>query len=355
MTRETKIGLLVGLAFIIVIGILLSEHLTTASEPPTAALAQAGGNVRQGMATPGGVSAAGEAGLAGGPVGGPVGGEWVRSSGGGQTGEAGPIPTRSDLSPAGPGPVTILGPVTRSGEGREGNSDFAAGGEAGPVVSRVPAGGSRASANLPADLRAAAARYGESLVPVASIPVSARASSDVTGPDGSRGSLNSAASASDADARQPATSAREYTAKPGDTLSRIASLLPGGNSRANRDAIARLNPSLQKDPNRVIAGRTYLLPASAMDASTAVASARPAPGSSGARRPAADAPRRTRPAEVYVVQPGDNLTRIAISQLGSAEALPLLRELNKDLLNGSDMIRPDMKLKLPPREVARGE
>ena len=35
MTRETKIGLLVGLAFIIVIGILLSDHMTSTTQPPT--------------------------------------------------------------------------------------------------------------------------------------------------------------------------------------------------------------------------------------------------------------------------------------------------------------------------------
>src|SRR5687767_9301305 len=38
MTRETKIGLLVGLAFIIVIGILLSDHFTSATQPHQAAL-----------------------------------------------------------------------------------------------------------------------------------------------------------------------------------------------------------------------------------------------------------------------------------------------------------------------------
>ena len=42
MTRETKIGLLVGLAFIIVIGILLSDHLTRSTEPPQATLAGRG-------------------------------------------------------------------------------------------------------------------------------------------------------------------------------------------------------------------------------------------------------------------------------------------------------------------------
>ena len=36
MTRETKIGMLVGLAFIIVIGILLSDHMTSTTEPQRA-------------------------------------------------------------------------------------------------------------------------------------------------------------------------------------------------------------------------------------------------------------------------------------------------------------------------------
>src|SRR5688500_17572466 len=57
MTRETKIGLLVGLAFIIVIGILLSDHLTSATEPQQAQLAQVAGNVRNGVAVPGGAQA----------------------------------------------------------------------------------------------------------------------------------------------------------------------------------------------------------------------------------------------------------------------------------------------------------
>src|SRR3954452_22329215 len=57
MTRETKIGLLVGLAFIIVIGILLSDHLTSSTEPPLATLVGAGANVRQTTTVPGGTQA----------------------------------------------------------------------------------------------------------------------------------------------------------------------------------------------------------------------------------------------------------------------------------------------------------
>src|SRR5690348_1069833 len=52
MTRATKIGLLVGLAFIIVIGILLSDHLTPPGELPAAQLTHVGDNVRSASAVP---------------------------------------------------------------------------------------------------------------------------------------------------------------------------------------------------------------------------------------------------------------------------------------------------------------
>ena len=50
MTRETKIGLLVGLAFIIVIGILLSDY--NRNEPQAAALNAVAGDVQKGGNTP---------------------------------------------------------------------------------------------------------------------------------------------------------------------------------------------------------------------------------------------------------------------------------------------------------------
>jgi hypothetical protein len=53
MTRETKIGLLVGLAFIIVVGILLSDYLRSTGEPPQAALANAASAVRDAINSPG--------------------------------------------------------------------------------------------------------------------------------------------------------------------------------------------------------------------------------------------------------------------------------------------------------------
>src|SRR5688500_1386023 len=58
MTRETKIGLLVGLAFIIVIGILLSDHMATTTEPTQAVLDTAASRAREAIVVPGGERAA---------------------------------------------------------------------------------------------------------------------------------------------------------------------------------------------------------------------------------------------------------------------------------------------------------
>src|SRR5579859_7993324 len=52
MTRETKIGLLVGLAFIIVIGILLSDHINAAGDPLRADITKIDGVVKEGVNTP---------------------------------------------------------------------------------------------------------------------------------------------------------------------------------------------------------------------------------------------------------------------------------------------------------------
>src|SRR5947208_2345416 len=52
MTRETKIGLLVGLAFIIIVGILLGDSVRHATDVPPAPLPGVGANVRTAVVTP---------------------------------------------------------------------------------------------------------------------------------------------------------------------------------------------------------------------------------------------------------------------------------------------------------------
>lgn len=53
MTREAKISLLIGLAFIIVIGMLLADHMAGSMRPPQAALTQSMGSVEASVGSPG--------------------------------------------------------------------------------------------------------------------------------------------------------------------------------------------------------------------------------------------------------------------------------------------------------------
>ena len=42
-------------------------------------------------------------------------------------------------------------------------------------------------------------------------------------------------------------------------------------------------------------------------------------------------------------------------QLGNADAVPAIMDLNKETLKGKDVIRPNMKLRLPAKPIASAE
>jgi nucleoid-associated protein YgaU len=52
----------------------------------------------------------------------------------------------------------------------------------------------------------------------------------------------------------------EYVVVKGDTLSKLASRKLGANTKANRDAIIALNPTLKQNPDLLIVGKVYRLP-----------------------------------------------------------------------------------------------
>jgi hypothetical protein len=52
-----------------------------------------------------------------------------------------------------------------------------------------------------------------------------------------------------------------YTARTGDSVSKLAEILLGSDTQVNRDAIINNNASLKSDPDRVVAGQTYWIPA----------------------------------------------------------------------------------------------
>jgi nucleoid-associated protein YgaU len=150
------------------------------------------------------------------------------------------------------------------------------------------------------------------------------------------------------------TAGKQYKAEEGDSVSSMARKFLGANTKANRDAIVAANPSLQQNPDRIISGRTYLIP-NAVDGATAQQAPAPAPA-------VAEKTTQTAPADsssntgagdnVYVVKAGDNLSKIAVMQCGNGAAVTAIKDLNKDLLKDSDTIQVGMKLRLPSKPLA---
>jgi nucleoid-associated protein YgaU len=356
MTRETKIGLLVGLAFIIVIGILLSDHLTSATEPQQAQLAQVAGNVRNGVAVPGGAQQQ----QAAPPI----------------TQVAAPanvipqqtVPTKEELAPKQP-PVEIVkigGPAATAPQPQPTNTQVA---EAAKPQATPEPPITVVDATSPTPVKV----VDPSTNPLARVAEAFKEQLVAVGPDGlpqpARLEPQPTKPVIAAAALPPG--ARQYKAGPGDSVSRLAAKFLGADTKTNRDAILACNPTLQKNPNIIVMGRTYVIPAapsaSAAPADPAKAQAAPiitpavetvqapvapivpATPATPAPAPVADADADTRGESFYVVKAGDSLTKIAVEQLGSAAGVPAIVDLNKETLKGRDIIRPNMKLRMPAK------
>ncbi len=325
MTRETKIGLLVGLAFIIVIGILLSDHLTSSTEPPSAPMSNAGSIVRAAVNTPGAAQHAAAQVVP--PQVQPN--QPVRSAEDFQP-RPQPVKIVEVNTPTQNEPVTITSPNTDPLPSQRPNNGASAPDQVAqynPVqqitepAKAVPP--SRTSDPVMTRLNAEAQKFGQAIIPVGGNP----------------------------QPQQPAAMSK-YKVEPGDTLSKIATKVYGTSSKAVLTAIIEANPNLKDNPNLVIEGRTYNIPqfntkpgASAPDSSTTIVL-------NPVKPQLAQAPSKPEPGATYIVEEGDNLTRIAQDQCGAADAVAAIKELNREMLKGGDIIRPGMKLKLPAKSVA---
>jgi LysM repeat protein len=334
MTRETKIGLLVGLAFIIVIGILLSDHLTSATEPPQAPLAQAGNDVRRGVAVPGGATQ---------PV------TQVQIP---QVAPTTAVATTQELTPRQP-PVTVVqvGPASglnppatlptqvvvgpaqdaqHTSQAQQGQSNQQVAVNDAPVPTTGPS----------TQLEQIANSLNEPLVPV--------------------GQTNNS---TQNNTQQLAAGAKQYKAQAGDSLSKMAARFYGTSNKQTMQLILDANPSLKGNPNLIVVGKTYVVPAGAAADSAPVA-VQPIPLPNVPKlaenvnivhetqpvvaRPA-NAPVAQAPGYVYVVKENDTLRKIASAQLGTPDAASAIQELNK--LPDGNKIRVGMKLRLPAKPM----
>lgn len=347
MTRETKIGLLVGLAFIIVIGILLSDHFSSAMKPPEAPVVQVAPNVRRG------VQVYGQEGTNGGQTP-PV----IRNTEPDRELYTTPRPQPNDggvgIAPQQSGPqVQVLPPAPQPYSPlTQGHGNTGRGTPVQPHVAPVPPqpqpqpqpgpvviipqppvdGGGNTQPNNTLNL------------PPVTPPVV------VPPPD--RGNE---------DPHAPPPGAREYVAQRGDTVSKMAERLLGSNAKANQDAIIRLNLALQVNPNKVAAGEKYYVPVAPVAPTPApVVTPVPTPAPTPVTPnpvPPTTVTEATMPRigeTVYTTRPGDSLWKIANEQYGGASRalVAQIQELNKDVLKGSIALKPNMKLRLPPKVVA---
>jgi len=307
MTKETKLSLLVGLAFIITIGILLSDHFRSMNETPQADLTEAGPTARRAVEAPG----------TGNP---PI--SIVAPS---DLPPSQPVPTHEEMTrPVSPVvPATIYAPA-QSNDSRTLIDNTNPQPEAAPQAQAPEDHG----ADLPTQERTLAnlaERNGEPVVP-----------SNIDGTP--QASSNPSITA-------PASGPKQYKAQSGDTLSRMASRFLGSASPENVQAIIDANPSLQDDPDKVILGQTYVIPQrgqAAVDSSPNTAVSSPAPRNTNGEQ------------YFYTVQEGDSLWQIANVELGDPSAVDALKELNASILKGKnhDVVTPGMKLRLPSKPLA---
>jgi LysM repeat protein len=108
------------------------------------------------------------------------------------------------------------------------------------------------------------------------------------------------------------------------------------------DELARANGI--EDPDVVPLGFRLRIP-DADDLVRGRGGAAPASGSAPASERAAPTPRN-----VYTVVEGDNLSKIAKRLLGSSDRWTAIYEVNRDLLESPDDLRPGMTLTIPPRQ-----
>jgi len=136
----------------------------------------------------------------------------------------------------------------------------------------------------------------------------------------------------------------KYTVAPGDTLSRIAANHYGRASRANIKAIVNANSSTIENPDVLRAGAEILIPV--LDAQPASSSAESRVGGGGsARRDKLSATAGS--FRWYQIRPGDRYMSIAREQLGDASRWEEIFTMNFDKFPDPGKIRVGVRIKIP--------
>lgn len=140
----------------------------------------------------------------------------------------------------------------------------------------------------------------------------------------------------------PDTWPKTYVVKAGDTLELIAKRIYGpkeGLKRSNVMRIFEANRKVLDSPDMLRIGQQLTIPQPLAEGQSPSAQAR----SAVQQRPAATADRW------YTVHEGDSLWKIAASQLGNSNRYTEILKLNADLLKDKDQLQVGMRLRLPAK------
>lgn len=150
--------------------------------------------------------------------------------------------------------------------------------------------------------------------------------------------------------RAASTPSRRYTVKPGDTLTRIATKQYGRGSPSIIDAIFNANRSTLSSPDDLRVGADLVLPAIN---GVAAASAKP-PRAPGTKRSSETrtSPRGGSNFRWYQIRKNDRYVSIARVQLGDANRWREIYELNTDTFPDPQRIRHGVRIKLPVTRTA---
>ncbi|MEM7806982.1 MAG: LysM peptidoglycan-binding domain-containing protein [Planctomycetota bacterium] len=274
MSRESKLGLLVATAFILVVGLLLSDHVTVANRQPPAQLTARYDDVARGLSLPKQEQPEQKPTV-----------EFVS-----------PVPTK-------PQPVDIATLEVRRGETEPTQGQMVQ-----PEPIDIWDNDPVAAHPEPIAVDAAGVDPLAQVAQAAGEPVERVDQTNQT--------------------PAPSVAVRSYVAQPGDSLGRMAARFFGKDTSDNRSKLMALNESLADNPDLVVAGRSYRVPADAVQAAAVRPAAKPK-------------------SNIYTVQPGDSLWRIAARQLGDGNRGEEIAALNADVLPDPDRLQVGMDLRLP--------
>ena len=141
---------------------------------------------------------------------------------------------------------------------------------------------------------------------------------------------------------------KPYEVKEGDSLEAIAKRMYGASEGIKPASITRIfeaNKSILKSPDRLSIGQKLTIPAPVGSAAVRT------PQSTPVSRPSeAATPSNTQGQRLYTVAPGDSLWKIAAAQLGKGTRYEEIFKLNAATLkNDEDNLEVGMKLRLPAK------